>query len=279
MGLRDRLFNHPDSMIFGLLCWGPLAIMVYVMISWTVQGDIDPILGFVGAVLCVAVGCVAIAPPNEAIPEIILLGCLATLAGYPIMRSLLDRFQLAQVDVEAIERAYLALGQQPLNPSLRFRLAKLLYARGLVQEAVAVADGVMERLPTQFYQEEHREVHHWRSQIRGARKEQFECLNCHESNRRGEVFCQSCGQPLMLALAQGKYVGSQFVRQMMTIWLGILTLLVSVPLASSYLSPTLSALVIVTMVGLVVYFVLKALVPAQKEPQASAGEVKSELRT
>lgn len=268
MGIKERIFEHPLAALTGCITWAPIAVMIFAMISWAIQGDVEPMLSFLGVILCFGMGYVALVPPNDAYPPIICGICWLTVLGYPVARAVMDRYMLAQVDVEAVERVYTALGQRPLNPALRFRLAKLLYARGLVQEALAIAESVIQAMPRQFYRDEHLEIQRWGMQLRGPRQATFSCMNCHAENARGEIFCQTCGEPLMLGRAQGRWVGKKFMQQMLTIWVAIVTLILIIPFATSALPPLLGMVLICALVAVALYFVLKVLMPVSRDASA-----------
>ncbi len=263
MGIKERLFEHPVAFFSGCLIWLPIAIIAYALLAWMIQGDLDPLFGIFGLFVAIALGYFCMVPPRQELAPIIFGVTTLTVVGFPFVRTALNKRDLAQVDMDAMERTYEALGQRPLNPSLRYRLAKLLYSRGLVQEAVAVADRMISSLPNQFFPEEHREFQGWRSALRDRPQPTFLCLSCHYQNAAGEVFCQGCGAPYLLGRARGQWVGPKLLRQGLVVWGASLLVLIGVPVVTLEIPAPTSGLVVILLVGVATFFVAKAFAPAE----------------
>jgi hypothetical protein len=234
--------------------------MIYALLAWSIQGDIEGIYGFLGIVLCITLGFFALVPPRDEIPPIICGFSFLSVLGFPAVQAIMNKRHLAQIDLDAMERVYESLGQKPLNPALRFRLAKLLYARGLVQEAIAVAERTIPSMPVQYFADEHREFKSWHFALKEPKKVTFACFHCHAENLPGEVFCQSCGEPLLLDIARGRWVGNKFLHQMLIIWGAAVSLLIGIPIATLSLPPVWSVVTVLLLVVLAIagcYFALR----------------------
>jgi hypothetical protein len=250
MLLRDRLFDHPEVLLASCLVWVPIAIWIWALLSWTIQGDIDFISGLTGGVLGVAVGLAAMITRDERLPIFILVAEVITLIAFPIVRSVLNRHVLNAIEVEAIERTYDLLADKPGNPGLMFRLAKNLYARGMVSPAVAIADAALQHMPRTAFEEEHGIVKGWK---RRAKPEELDkpmpCFDCGTMNPPTLIHCPKCGSPHLLEYARGRWMGRGVARKLIAAWAALMVGIVGIPWASMSLPPTIAIFVIVLLMA------------------------------
>ena len=108
----------------------------------------------VGCAVALALGYLTMNPPRPEFSPWIALATAAPVVSYPFVSNGMRKRALVQIDVEDVERAYDALGPQPKNPALKFRLAKALYNRGIVDAALAIAEPALKELPRRHYKDE-----------------------------------------------------------------------------------------------------------------------------
>jgi hypothetical protein len=257
MLLRERIFDHPESLIASFLVWVPIAIWIYACIGWMIQTDVDVISGLAGVTLAIGIGLVAMIARDPRVPPLILIAEVVTLAAFPIVRAVLNRHALNAVDAEAIERAYEALSERPGNPGLTFRLAKAVYNRGLVAHAIALAETALQQMPRNLFEEEHGILRGWKRTKQAAEPPRpLPCLDCSTPNEPGLIHCKRCGSPFLLDYARGKWVGRSLARKLVAAWAALMVAIVGIPWASMSLPPAIAlvatALLIAVAVGLLV---------------------------
>jgi hypothetical protein len=259
MLLRERIFEHPEALLASCLVWVPIAIWIYALISWMIQGDIDFISGLVGVTLGLGVGLVAMIAPDVRVAPLIFVACMITLIAAPLVRMMLSRRELNSIDIDAIERAYEALAEKPMNPGLRMRLAKTLYNRGMVAHAIALADDALQHLPKATFEEEHRMVAGWKRTKQAAEPaEAIACMDCGTLNEPGLTHCKKCGARFLLEYARGRWVGRGLARKFIAGWAALMVGIVVVPWLSMALPPAAAIPAIVVLVAVVITLLVLA---------------------
>lgn len=253
MGIKERLFEHPTAFFSGCFVWVFLAIWIYSLIVWAVQGDVDFPICLVGISVALALGYLTMNPPRPEFAPWIALATAAPVVCYPFLSAGMQKRALVQIDIEDVARAYDALGHRPTNPALKFRLAKALYNRGMVNAAVAIGQSCLKELPQRHYLDEYRMLAGWRTHADKNPPATFACLQCGKPNEPGIVFCQGCGGRLFLPHAEGKWVGRATLQRVMVVWFGLMLLAFGIPAATMALQPLAALLVILLMLGLAAY--------------------------
>src|SRR5271165_6513449 len=110
MGIKERLFEHPYVFFSGCFVWVFLAIGIYSLVVWTIQGDIEFPVGLVGGAFAVALGYLAMNPPRPEMAPWIAISAAAPVVTYPFIRDVMRRRALVQIDIEDVQRAYDGLG-------------------------------------------------------------------------------------------------------------------------------------------------------------------------
>ena len=253
MGIKERLFDHPYAFFSGCFVWVFLAIWLYSLIVWTIQGDLEFPIAIVGCAVALALGYLTMNPPRPEFAPWIAIATAAPVVTYPFLSNAQRKKALIQIDVEDVERAYDALGHQPQNPALKFRLAKALYNRGLVHAALSIAEPALKELPRRHYMDEWRMVIGWRNHAGGKPPEVFGCLQCGYQNRPGTVFCQGCGGGLFMPHAEGKWVGKATMQKVLVVWFGLMLLIFGITAATMALEPVAAMIVIALMLALAAF--------------------------
>jgi hypothetical protein len=253
MGIKERLFEHPSAFFAGCFVWVFLAIWIYSLVVWTIQGDVEFPIAIVGCAVAVALGYLTMNPPRPDYAPWIAIATAAPVLAFPVVSNGMRKRALVQIDVEEVARAYDALGSQPQNPALKFRLAKALYNRGMVNAAVAVAEPALKELPRQHYKDEYRMMMGWRTHMDRKAPATFGCLQCGYHNRPGFVFCQGCGGRLFLPHAEGKWIGKTTMQKVLVVWFGLMLLAFGIPAATMALQPIAAMVVILLMLGLAAF--------------------------
>ncbi|MHB8636256.1 MAG: hypothetical protein ACYC96_07265 [Fimbriimonadaceae bacterium] len=253
MGIKERLFEHPGAFFAGCFVWIFLAIWIYSLVVWAIQGDLEFPIAVVGCGIALALGYLTMNPPRPEFAPWIAIATAAPVLSYPFLSNASRKRALVQIDVEEVERAYDALGQQPQNPALKFRLAKALFNRGMVHAALAIAEPALKELPRRHYMDENRMIVGWRSHAVGKPPASYGCLQCGFHNRPGTVFCQGCGGRLFLPHAEGRWVGKATMQKVLVVWFSLMLLVFGIPAATMALQPVAALVVIVLMLGLAAF--------------------------
>jgi ribosomal protein L40E len=260
LNLADRIAQNPEVLIGGCITWGFLLVWIISLVHWTIQGEVDAPFGILGIIVGLGLGIAVISPPAgaEYLTPIIAVAVAASVALYVPIRSAINRHELVAIDMEAIERAYRQLEERPNNVGAKFKIAKLVYGRGLHGHAITLADDALKTMPEDFFGEEHKLVDMWKRQ--GPDTASFRalpCVECGSSNPPGELYCKKCGSKFLLDQAKGRWVGRAMVRKLLAVWIALLGVFIGIPLALSAL-PTVPALVAVIGLGTLVLTTLYA---------------------
>jgi hypothetical protein len=251
--LRDIVLNHP--MLLGIACisWAAIAVWVVSLIGWMVQGEVDVLFGFVGIAVAFVLGYFSFMPPMEILRPYTAISVVGTVIVFPFLRQALNQRALVALDVEAMENAYEMLLQRPDNHLQRFKLARLMYDRGHVEPALAVAAEALSNMPEKLFTDEHRMMGRWRRQNPQANlAKPVGCIDCGHQNPPQAIRCERCGQPHLLEIARGRWVGRQFAKKLIAGWAAGILGLAGMPLASQL--PPIPA--ILTMVAIMVVSVV-----------------------
>ena len=235
----------------GCLIWVPIGIWVLALVQWAVQGDIDVLSAFAGILVGVGLGMTALLAKEPFMAPLIFTAVVITLIAFPFVRGALNRRALAQVDVDAIERAYEILGQKPGNAAAKFKLDKLIYSEGMPGHALSIAEDAIQQMPESVFVEEHRILKSWRHyRMQPGQLQPLSCLQCSHPNAPGLIFCEKCGSKFLLDHARGAWVGPVLARKLVAAWVGIIVGLVGIPFAAATLPPAAALVVIVALMGL-----------------------------
>lgn len=232
------------STLIGCLVWGPIAVWVYGLISWTVMGEIDALFGIVGAMLGIALGAAIMLQPNPQLAPFLVVAVFTLVAIFPWLRSLAQRRELALIDIEAIERAYEQLMERPDSFGPKLRIARLIYARGLHGHAIVLAEEALKPLPKSLAEDDMRQVRLWKLSARPEDFRAIHCVECGRENPPGTLFCSRCRAPILLFHAKGSWTGRRTTRKLLAAWVACMASLVGIPLAATTMPPSASGVVV-----------------------------------
>ena len=194
----------------------PIAIWVFSLISWSIMGDIDPLLGAVGIGTAFALLYALHTAPT---PLFALLGTVVlfgTVISIPVMRRHMTNRRFAEMDVDRIESAYRMLSAKPDNPMAKYRMAEGLYARGYLWQAVAIAEDALDHLPELGFEAERKSVGGWRRAAEARnRVGLLPCLQCGHVNQAKAVYCARCRSSYLAEYARGKWLSKSLGRQLL----------------------------------------------------------------
>ncbi|HJP83626.1 MAG TPA: hypothetical protein VJ835_08990 [Fimbriimonadaceae bacterium] len=255
--LRDQIFNHPGSLVAGCAIWIPIGIWVLALVQWAIQGDVDVLSAFVGCLIGIGLGLLALTSREPYMAPFILTAVVLTMLVFPAVRSSLNRRALDSIDAEAIERAYEALEQRPTNAPAKFKLAKVIYNKGLAGHALALAESAITQMPEATFPEENRILKSWRHYGSGSGTTgPLSCLSCGVANGPGLTHCRSCGARFLLDHARGAWIGKGLAKKLIFAWGAIMVALVGIPWAVGSLPPVGSVPVIVGLMVMAVVMVV-----------------------
>lgn len=263
MNLADRMASHPEIAVGGCVTWAFLIIWIVSMVHWMIQAEIDTAFGLVGIVLGIGLGVLAINPPagNEMITPLIMFAVIASVILFIPLRNVINQHELVAIDMDAIDRAYRQLEERPNNVGAKFKIAKLIYSRGLHGHAITLADEALKGMPADFFTEEHKTVDQWkRAGHDTSTFRALPCIECGTSNPPGELYCSKCGSKYLLDQAKGRWIGRAMVRKLMAGWVALLGVFVGIPISATALPPGPSLLAIAGLMILVVVTLYTAFV-------------------
>lgn len=192
--------------LLGCLVWIPIAIWVVALVHWTVQGDLDIVVLVAGFFAAVALGYTTMNPPDPTWSPILFGLATGSIAVLPIARSAFARRAVEAMEVERAEHAYATLRLKPNDLGARMKLARVLFAKGFVGEAIKVAEPALSGMPRHLAADEIREFEAWRYQAKDpALFRGLPCLNCRTMNTPGEIYCSKCGAPFLLDAIRGPF--------------------------------------------------------------------------
>jgi len=254
--MLERFAANPLSAMAGCLIWIPIAIAAVCLVQWMVSAEVDFISGVAGLCVCIFLGLVALDPPMPWMSGIAFLSMLVTVILYPAVRAYMNHHQLNMVDVESVEEIYEGLAEKPDNATLRLRMARILYVKGMVGHAITLADEALQKMPRNLFADEHRMVQTWkRSATNPEYFRPLPCLNCSFPNQPGRLHCQRCGNAFFIDLVRGRWVSKGLGRKLLTAWGALLALALGIPFVTARLSST-GTLIVVPLLILMVSVIL-----------------------
>ncbi|HVT12667.1 MAG TPA: zinc ribbon domain-containing protein [Fimbriimonadaceae bacterium] len=231
--LHNAIYEHPQWFAIACISWIAIAIWVMSLIGWMIQGDIDPLFGVAGIAAAFVLGYFSFMPPTEALRPFTAVATVLTVVIFPYLRRTLNERALLAIDVEAMENAYEMLREKPENYMMRFKLARLLYERGHIESGLAIGAEALAGMPEKLFTEEHRMYGRWRRLNPQANlNKMIPCIDCGHPNPLSAILCQRCGQPYLLDMARGRWVGRQFAKKLIAAWIAGIIALAGLPLAS-----------------------------------------------
>lgn len=251
--LRDQIFNNPGSMLAGCLIWIPIGIWVLSLVQWAVQGDVDVLSAFAGILVGIGLGMTALISREAHMAPLILTAVVLTMLAFPVVRSALNKRALDQIDLDAIERAYEVLSQNPTNAPAKFKLARTIYNKGMPVQAIRIAEEAIQKMPEATFPEENRILKTWRGYRMPPGDGALNCPDCGTTNPGGEIYCIRCGARFLLEQARGAWVGRALARKFVAAWTAIIVALVGIPFAGGALPAGAAIPVIVGLMALAMF--------------------------
>lgn len=225
------------------------------LLNWTIQGDIEAGYGIVGIVIGLGLGVLAMSPPegSEFMGPVAAGAVVVTVALFIPLRGAFGKRALAAIDADAIARAYDQLDERPNNVGAKFKIAKLIYARGLQGHAIKLAEEALKGMPPDFFGEEHKLVDMWKRQaLPSSTFKDLPCVECGTNNPPGELYCSRCGSKFLLDQARGRWIGRAMARKLIAGWVALLGVFIGMPISAKSLPP---AAALVAIVGLAVLII------------------------
>ena len=212
----------------------PVAIWTISMLSWMIMGEIDPGSGMFAILVGLGLGITTIHPPEPYLSPVCFVAITSMVVFYPIVRSSLTKRAMIKIDLEHLERLHEQVRMNPTNTAAKFKIADMLYNRGYVSHAVAVAENLSEKMPKELYPEENRILNGWRSATRGRLTSRpLPCPNCGTYNPPGDIRCVQCGDDYLLRLAKGQWLRGFVGSQLLAGWLVAVVAIVGIPTVAS----------------------------------------------
>lgn len=228
----------------GCLVWAPIAVWVFALLGWAIMGEIDALFGVVGAMLGVALGGAIMLHPNPDLKPYLVFGVFSLVAVFPSLRSMVQKRELAMIDIESIERAYEQLEERPDGFGPKLRIARLIFPRGLRAHAIVIAEEALKPFPRSMVEDELRQVRLWKASTHPQDYRPLRCLECGTESPVGTLFCRKCRAPIMLQYAKGAWTGKRAARRLLAAWVASMAGLVGIPIAATSMPAFVSGVVV-----------------------------------
>lgn len=248
----------PITLGTGCLLWVPLAIWIVALTGWMISGEIDPLFGLAGIVLAFMMGYWGVNPPSPVVPPLLLVCATATIILFPMAQFAMNKSQLKEIDVEAVERAYEVLAMRRDNTGAKLRLAKSLYNLGYVKHAIAIADASLRNEDRKVFREEFIQLESWRNRAQSSKAPEIQpivCVHCHLSNQGVALFCDRCGSNLLADYVRGKWLNPGLKSKVLLIWIVLVSGSVAAPALGTSLPPAAAIAAIAALVLVIALFV------------------------
>lgn len=260
--IREIMLNKPTTLVLLFSAWVPLCLWAALIVGWMIQGDIDSVVGLFALAASAVITALASTSSNNALPYYSFIS-YASLALFPILKYVYDRYQTVQLDHEAVDRAYLVLGTSPNNPALRFRLARTLYDSGLVDIAIAVGEKAIGNLPLNSFKEEHKDLAGWRIYGRENPQQVYVCPYCGFDIQLGEVYCQTCGRGYLALLVRGKWHSQQLMKRIICVWVALVLVFLGTFYAFNTYAIGIAVVLSVFFVGIALFALYRGFQPPE----------------
>lgn len=237
--------DSPVLLFFaGCLVWIPLAVWTVQVVHWMVMGEFDFLMGLLSLFAALLLGVITVHPPYPAMGPITFLFVVALVCIYPSLRSMADHHALRAIDGEQLDKLRHNVLVNPANFAAKFRMAEILHDRGLIAQAIAIAEDAVAAVPPSAIVREKSLIKSWTTRSKNAHiSRPLECHNCGTSVPLNAINCPSCGEFYLRSYVTG-FARADGSHRLVTTWavLTIITMLVA--LSSKYLSPAVNAFVI-----------------------------------
>ena len=228
--MLEEVGQNPAVFFLGCLVWFPVAVWVLSLLQWMIQGDVEAWIGFPGILLAISLGVLTTWPPDPMLSPLLFTAVLGTVVLFPFVRNVMRNRAFAQFEYEQMETVHETLRMRPDNAASKFRLAEMLYKRGYVGQAIAMADEVLPQMPPHLFAAEHRVVNQWRHGMHDPAAMQIpKCPHCGHVSAPSSHLCDRCRRPFLLALVRSRWMGRGVALRMMGGWMVALLLLVGIP--------------------------------------------------
>lgn len=200
-----------------LLVAGVLSVFVaiaVIRVMWMMFAqEISGLLGVVVMFTLVALTAVSIQSKSQVIAGAYLLTIVTLMVTYPFARDQLESIELKAIDIEAVDRAHLAMSERPDNFNAHFELARGVHRFGLHGHAIAIAENTLKTLSGQVdnvknmslrdaFRKEELMVKEWKRMADPKSFRPVKCPACGLMNNPGAVACVGCSRPYLLDLAR-----------------------------------------------------------------------------
>ncbi len=233
MTFSERVAADPFGFFAAFFVWIPVAVWVVSVVGWMVSGDLEALGGIVAIGVAIGLGVLTAAPPDPRLSPLFFGVTVLTVVMYPFVRTAAHKHAHAKIDIEQIDRHAETLRRKPNDLGAMFRLAELLYKRGLPAQAIALGEKALTGMPANLFRPEHTALSAWKAQATSPGLfRPVACLRCHEPNPPGNLNCASCGYPYVVELAKGRLLGPNTAKQLVAVWIAIVIALVGLPSAA-----------------------------------------------
>lgn len=234
--MLGRILESPLVFMAGCLVWIPISIWIILMVRWMVAGDFEPVTGTVSILIAMTLGFFTVNPPFPALSPILLITVVATIAMMPFVRSQMNKRELGQIDVDAVERSYEALNVKPDNVAAMIKIAQVLSDRGSVGLAAHLYEAALRPFPESVFVSERIQLNSWKRMTpRNRLAESAKCHRCDADNDGSSVYCIQCGAPYLLDHVKDRWTPSGLARKLVAVWILVVLLLVGIPVVANAL--------------------------------------------
>lgn len=265
--LGDQIRSNPYAFAAGCVAFIPVAVWVISMINWMIMGEIDGIFGTLSISVAIALGYFTAAPPRPELAPLFLLGILAMICLWPVIKSSADLRLNHVARLDELDRAYERLSLGKRDPGALFKLAAACHSLKMRGPAIVIAEEVLPKLDPKYFADQHRLYQEWKSiPPYPGMFAPTKCPNCRVENGPGLPFCPHCGEPQYLTIAERGWKPNSLTFRVLGAWMAGTAVLVMIPVigASSWPVP-LKLSLIVLLVVVAAYALIRAFVKVAQD--------------
>ncbi len=181
--------------VAGWLLTGVFAcVPTFYLFRWWTDATISGAEAVIGALVIAFLMLMMIAPTPDSVKGMIFLMLLVLAVGTPFLY--LKQLNASERQlVNEQEQVYRkAIESNPRNVAARVELARNLYPRGHVSEALYQMEAAI-RLSPQTTDTAQRLLERWKSEQAGVVIQKVICRFCHEATPMNQPECAACGRP------------------------------------------------------------------------------------
>lgn len=234
------------TVLASCLVWPVAALWFYKFLHWSIQGDLDWLVGLPALVSTLLLAASVTWVKHPIYSPFIAMGMFVALVALPFVTRAMNTHAHRSIDRDQLTRA-VRVASQSTSKAPRMRIATELYQAGHGDWAVALAEQALPEMPAHMFPHEHGMFNAWKQIGHSAdRAMPLSCLACGRRNGPEDVVCAGCGHTYLVDHATGGGGSGTVVgRKMIGLWCVAMLLLVGIPSAAAFLENEMALAIVI----------------------------------